>query len=111
MALIEINPENPESRKIHRVADVLNKKGVVVMPTDTVYSLACCIQHRKAIERICRVKNIKVEKSLFTFICKDLSQAATYAKQIDNTTFKLMKKSFPGPFTFILNASHHVQVE
>ena len=108
MALLTINPINPEARKIQQVTDSLKRDGVIIIPTDTVYSLACSIHNRKAIERICKIKNVKVEKSLFTFICRDLSQAAIYAKQIDNSIFKLMKKSFPGPFTFILEASHEV---
>jgi len=106
--LLEINPNNPENRKLADAVNILKKGGVIIIPTDTVYALACSIYERKAIEKICLIKNIKVEKSLFTFICQDLSHAAKYAKQITNSVFKIMKKVFPGPFTFILNASHEV---
>jgi len=106
--LIEVNTENPEKRKIDMLAANLKKGSVIIFPTDTVYAIGCSIYHKTAIERICKIKNVKLEKSLFSFICKDLSNASQYAKQIDNSIFKVMKRCLPGPFTFILKASHEV---
>ncbi|WDF57001.1 L-threonylcarbamoyladenylate synthase [Mucilaginibacter sp. KACC 22063] len=106
--LIRIYPENPNPKAIEQVVDVLRKGGVIIYPTDTVYGLGCDITNHRAIEKICRIRNIKPDKANFSFICYDLSHIADYTKPIDNTTFRVLKKSLPGPFTFIFNASHMV---
>jgi tRNA threonylcarbamoyl adenosine modification protein (Sua5/YciO/YrdC/YwlC family) len=106
--LIKIYPENPNEKAIEQVADVLRKGGIIIYPTDTVYGLGCDITNQKAIERICKIRNIKPEKANFSFICYDLSHISDYIKPIDNTTFRVLKKALPGPFTFIFNASHAV---
>lgn len=106
--LLKIYPENPNERAIEQVADVLRKGGIIIYPTDTVYGLGCDITNQKAIEKIARIRNIKPEKANFSFICYDLSHISDYIKPIDNTTFRLLKKALPGPFTFIFNASHAV---
>jgi len=106
--LIKIYPENPNEKTIEQVADVLRKGGIIIYPTDTVYGLGCDITNQKAIERICKIRNIKPEKANFSFICYDLSHISDYIKPIDNTTFRVLKKALPGPFTFIFNASHAV---
>ncbi|NCD71751.1 L-threonylcarbamoyladenylate synthase [Mucilaginibacter agri] len=106
--LIKIYPENPNPKAIEQVADVLRKGGVVIYPTDTVYGLGCDITNHRAIEKICRIRNIKPEKANFSFICYDLSNISDYTKPIDNTCFRVLKKALPGPFTFIFNASHNV---
>jgi tRNA threonylcarbamoyl adenosine modification protein (Sua5/YciO/YrdC/YwlC family) len=106
--LIKIYPENPNPKAIEQVVQVLQKGGVIIYPTDTVYGLGCDITNRKAIETICRIRNIKPEKANFSFICYDLSHISDYIKPIDNTTFRVLKKALPGPFTFIFNASHNV---
>ncbi len=106
--LLNINPYTPEERKLDEAVKVLKKGGVIIFPTDTVYVMGCSIHERKGIEKICQIKGVKLEKSLFTFICQNLSDAAKYAKQIPNPVFKVMKRVFPGPFTFILNASAEV---
>lgn len=105
--LIKINPQNPEERKILQVVDCLRNGGVVIYPTDTVYGIGCDIHNARAVERIARIKGIKVQKNDFSFICYDLSHIADYSR-VSNACFKLMKKALPGPFTFILNGNNHV---
>ncbi|QQL50964.1 L-threonylcarbamoyladenylate synthase [Mucilaginibacter ginkgonis] len=106
--LLKIYPENPNSKTIEQVVDVLRKGGVVIYPTDTVYGLGCDITNQRAIERVARIRNIKSEKANFSFVCYDLSNISDYTKPIDNTAFRILKKALPGPFTFIFNASHNV---
>jgi tRNA threonylcarbamoyl adenosine modification protein (Sua5/YciO/YrdC/YwlC family) len=106
--LIKIYPENPNPKAIEQVVQVLRRGGIIIYPTDTVYGLGCDITNHKAIETICRIRNIKPEKANFSFVCYDLSHIADYIKPIDNTTFRVLKKALPGPFTFIFKASHNV---
>lgn len=106
--LIKIYPENPNERAIEQVVDVLKKGGVIIYPTDTIYGLGCDITNPKAIEKICRIRGIKPEKANFSFVCHDLKHIADYIKPIDNTTFRVLKKALPGPFTFIFNANNNV---
>lgn len=108
MQLLEINPDNPQHNRIEEVVKCLRKGGVIIYPTDTVYGMGCDITQPRAIERICRIKGIKVEKANLSFVCHDLSHLSDYSKQIDNAVFKVMKKVLPGPFTFILKASSNV---
>jgi tRNA threonylcarbamoyl adenosine modification protein (Sua5/YciO/YrdC/YwlC family) len=105
--LIRIYPENPDERKIRQVVDCLRDGGLVIYPTDTVYGLGCDIFNTRAVEKIARIKGIKPQKNDFSFICYDLSHIADFAR-VGNTTFKLMKKVLPGPYTFILNANNQV---
>lgn len=106
--LIKIYPENPNERAIEQVVDVLKKGGLIIYPTDTIYGLGCDITNPKAIEKICRIRGIKPEKANFSFICHDLSHISDFIKPIDNTTFRVLKKALPGPFTFIFNANNNV---
>ncbi|MFT6715992.1 MAG: tRNA threonylcarbamoyl adenosine modification protein (Sua5/YciO/YrdC/YwlC family) [Saprospiraceae bacterium] len=103
--LIQIHPDNPDQRKLSQVVKVLQKGGVIVYPTDTVYALACDINSKSAVEKICQLRGIKPNKANFSIVCKDLSELTEFAKQVNNSTFRLMKKALPGPYTFILNAS------
>jgi len=106
--LLKIYPENPNPKDIRQVVDVLVNGGIIVYPTDTVYGLGCDITNAKAVEKIARFKNVKVEKSNFSFICSDLSHLSGFSKPVPNHVFKLLKKYLPGPFTFILNANGNV---
>ncbi|MGS2739586.1 L-threonylcarbamoyladenylate synthase [Sinomicrobium sp. M5D2P17] len=106
--LIRIYEENPNTREVHKVVNILKKGGLVIYPTDTVYGLGCDITNSKALERIARIKGVKLEKANFSFICADLSNLSDYVKQIDNSTFKLLKRALPGPFTFILSGSNNL---
>ncbi len=99
---IKIYEENPNPRAIGKVVDVLKKGGLIIYPTDTVYGLGCDINNVKALQKIAQIKGVKLEKANFSFICSDLSNLSDYVKQIDNTTFKVLKRALPGPYTFIL---------
>ncbi|MBV6652928.1 MAG: threonylcarbamoyl-AMP synthase, partial [Mameliella sp.] len=106
--LVKINPDNPEGRKINQAVEVLQAGGVIVYPTDTVYGLGCDIYNAKAVDRICKLRGLDPVKARLSFICKDISQVADYAQQIDNTVFRLMKKNLPGAFTFVLKSNNKV---
>jgi tRNA threonylcarbamoyl adenosine modification protein (Sua5/YciO/YrdC/YwlC family) len=99
---VRIYEENPNPKEIGKVVNVLKKGGLIIYPTDTVYGLGCDITNIKALERVARIKNVKLEKSNFSFVCHDLSNLSDYVKQIDTATFKLLKRTLPGPYTFIL---------
>lgn len=106
--LIKIYPENPNPKAIQQAVDVLKKGGLIIYPTDTVYGLGCDITNQRAIEKICMIKGIKPDKANFSFVCSDLSNISDYIKPIDTTTFRVLKKALPGPYTFIFNANSHV---
>ena len=99
---IKIYEENPNLREIERVVSVLKRGGLIIYPTDTVYGLGCDITNIKALERIAKIKGVKLDKANFSFICHDLSNLSDYVKQIDTVTFKILKRALPGPYTFIL---------
>jgi len=105
---IKIYNENPNPKEIDKVVKVLQKGGLVIYPTDTVYGLGCDITNTKAMEKIARIKGIKLEKANFSFICNDLSHLSDYVKQIDTATYKILKKALPGPYTFILPGSNNL---
>lgn len=99
---IKIYEDNPSEIAIKKVVEVLKSGGLIIYPTDTVYGLGCDITNTKALERIAKIKGIKLEKANFSFICSSLSNLSDYVKQIDTATFKILKRSLPGPYTFIL---------
>ncbi len=103
--LLHIHPENPQPRLVKQVAECLKEGGVIIYPTDTIYGLGCDIMHPKAVERICRIKNIDPQKAQLSFICRDLSHLSDYTKSIDTPLYRMLKSYLPGPFTFILPAS------
>jgi tRNA threonylcarbamoyl adenosine modification protein (Sua5/YciO/YrdC/YwlC family) len=106
--LVEINPNNIDKRLIQQAVDVLKKGGIIIFPTDTVYSMGCDLYNKKALNNLAKLKNVKLSKANFAIICHDLSNLSEYVKQIDRPTFKLLKQSLPGPFTFILNATNEI---
>jgi len=106
--LIKLYEENTEQRKVDQIVDILRSGGIIIYPTDTVYSIGCDITHEKAVEKIARLKGIKIEKAHFSFICHDLSHLSDYTRPIPNNVFKLMRRNLPGPFTFILEANSNV---
>ncbi len=106
--LLKIYPDNTNDKHINQVVDVLQKGGVIIYPTDTVYGIGCDISNQKAVEKVARIKGVKLEKANFSFICNDLSHLSDFTKNISNDTFKLMKRNLPGAFTFILNANNNV---
>ena len=99
---IKIYNENPNSKEIDKVVDVLRRGGLIIYPTDTVYGMGCDITNTKALEKIARIKNIKLEKANFSFVCKDLSNLSDYVKQISTPTYKILRRTLPGAYTFIL---------
>ncbi len=105
---IKIYEENPNSKEIRKVVEVLRKGGIIIYPTDTVYGLGCDITNTKALGKIARIKGIKVEKSNWSFICADLSNLSDYVRQIDSATFKILKRALPGPYTFVLPGNNNL---
>ena len=106
--LLHVHPENPQPRQIKTIVDCLQSGGVIIYPTDTIYGLGCDIFQHKAIERICRIKNVDPQKAQLSFICNDLSDLSTYTKQISTPVYRMLKQYLPGPYTFILPASREV---
>ena len=106
--LIQIHPKNPEPKKIKTVVDCLLDGGVIIYPTDTVYSIGCLLTKSKGIERVARIKGVKVDKANFSIVCHDLSNLSDYSRHVNTNIYKIMKKALPGPFTFILDASNKV---
>lgn len=102
--LVKLYEENPNPKEIDKVVKVLQDGGLIIYPTDTVYAIGCDALNVRAVEEICRMKNINPAKSNLSIICYDLSNISEYAR-VDNATFKLMKKNLPGAFTFILNTT------
>tara|TARA_B110001450_G_scaffold28495_1_gene24930 strand:+ start:562 stop:1179 length:618 start_codon:yes stop_codon:yes gene_type:complete len=105
---IKIYNENPNPKTIDKVVAVLKKGGLVIYPTDTVYGLGCDIHNNKALKKIALLKGVKIEKATFSFICNNLSHLSDYVKQIDSSTFKILKRALPGPYTFILPGSKNL---
>lgn len=108
---IKIYPENPNEKEIERVVKVLKEGGLIIYPTDTVYGLGCDITNSRALEKIAKLKGIKLDKANFSFVCHNISDISGYIKQIDTATFKILKKCLPGPYTFILPGNNDLPRE
>jgi tRNA threonylcarbamoyl adenosine modification protein (Sua5/YciO/YrdC/YwlC family) len=106
--ILHVHPDNPQPRSIKLITECLGDGGVIIYPTDTIYGLGCDIFQHKAVERICRIKNIDPAKARLSFICYDLSDLSRYTKSIDTPLYRLLKSYLPGPYTFILPASKEV---
>jgi tRNA threonylcarbamoyl adenosine modification protein (Sua5/YciO/YrdC/YwlC family) len=106
--LLEVHPEHPNLHSISKIVECLRNGGVIVYPTDTVYAFGCDIYNNKALERVCQIKGIKMSKANFSFICSSLSHISDYSRNISTPVYKLMRKSLPGPYTFILQATNAV---
>src|SRR5690606_9249566 len=109
--LIRIYEENPNTREIDKVVNVLRNGGLVIYPTDTVYGLGCDITHTKALEKIARIKGVKLAKANWSLVCADLSNLSDYVRQIDTATFNILKGALPGPYTFILPGNNNLPKE
>ena len=105
---IKLYNENPNEKEIAEVVEVLRHGGLIIYPTDTVYGLGCDITNTKALEKIARIKGVKLEKANFSFVCSDLKNLSDYVKQIDTSTFKLLKRALPGPYTFIMQGNNNL---
>lgn len=106
--LLRLHKQNPEMRKIRMAADILRNGGVVIYPTDTVYGIGCDLHSKKGIEKLVKIIGIKPNKLQLSFICHDLSQVSNYTKPLSTKVFKILKRALPGPYTFLLKASHEV---
>ncbi len=102
---IKLYHQNPNQKEIAHIVAILKKGGLIIYPTDTVYGMGCDITHKKALEKIARIKGVKVAKANFSFICNDLSHLSDYVKQIDTATYKLLKQALPGAYTFMLQGN------
>ena len=103
--LTKLYDNNPNPREVRRIADLLRDGGVVIVPTDTLYAFACSMEHKRAVEEIAQLKGFKVKQAKYSMLCADLSMASEYVRAMDRDTFALLKRSLPGPFTFIMEAS------
>ncbi|NLA25388.1 MAG: threonylcarbamoyl-AMP synthase [Bacteroidales bacterium] len=110
MALfLKIHPDNPSERLLRQAVEIIEKGGVIIYPTDTVYGIGCDITKSKAVERVVSIKGERYNKANFSFICHDIRQISEFTTPIDNNIFKLLRRNLPGPFTFILEANNNVQ--
>ena len=105
---IKLYEDNPNPDDVQRIVEIIRKGGLVIYPSDTVYALGCDITNTRALERIAQIKGVKLAKANFSFVCEDLSNLSDYVKQIDTSTFKLLKRALPGPYTFILPGNNNL---
>lgn len=105
---IKLYEDNPNPKDVQRIVNIIRKGGLVIYPSDTVYALGCDITNTRALERIAQIKGVKLAKANFSFVCEDLSNLSDYVKQIDTSTFKLLKRALPGPYTFILPGNNNL---
>ena len=106
--ILELHPANPNPRDLKKAIDILNRDGVVILPTDTIYAMGCRLDSKKGIERIAKIAGKKPEKVNFSLLCSDLSNIADYTSTIDKAVFRLLKNNLHGAFTFILKANTNV---
>lgn len=101
--------QDPIDRKaLRHIVNILKDGGLIIYPTDTVYGLGCDIKNKKALEKVARIKGVKLEKADLSFICSDLKNLSDHVSQIETKTFKILKRSLPGPYTFILPGSNNL---
>lgn len=105
--LIKLYPDNPNKKDLLKIVDILNKDGVIIFPTDSVYAIGCSLNSQKAMNKIAKLKGIKADKAKFSIICDSLSNIAKYAR-VSNSLFKMMKRNLPGSFTFILPGTNEL---
>lgn len=106
--IIKLYEKGTSEKHLQKIAKVLKDGGVVIYPTDTVYGLGCDINNNKALTKVARLKNVKLAKANFSFICEDLSNLSDYVAQIPTHTFKILKRNLPGPYTFILPGNNNL---
>lgn len=106
--LQKIYQNNPNSREINKVADLLNNGGIVIIPTDTLYAFVCSIEFKKSVEAIARLKGFSLKKAKYSMLCADLSNVSEYVRPMDKETYQLLRGCLPGPYTFIMDANNNV---
>ncbi len=102
----EVHPDNPQPRLLKQAAALLDQGGIVALPTDSSYALACHLDDKTAVDRLRQVRGVD-DKHHLTLLCRDLSELANYAR-VDNKQYRLLKSATPGPYTFILEATREV---
>lgn len=100
--LLKFYQSKPNLKFLKKAADALEQGGLIVYPTDTVYALGCLSDNLSGLQRLADIKEIKLDKAPFSFFMRDFSDLSNYVKPLDNSTFKLLKRCLPGPYTFIL---------
>ena len=105
---IKIYEENPNPEEIKKVVSVLKKGGLIIYPSDSVYALGCDITNYKALEKVARIKGVKLDKANFSFVCESISNISNYVTHISTPTFKILKRALPGPYTFILPGNNNL---
>ena len=106
--LINVVAQDPDLRVIEKIIKIINNDGLIVIPTDTIYAFAISMKSKKGLERLAKIKKIKLKNANFSLICQDLKEISTFTKPFDRKTFKTLKNALPGPFTFILKASSQI---
>ncbi|MCU0327824.1 MAG: L-threonylcarbamoyladenylate synthase [Chitinophagales bacterium] len=105
--VIRVDMFKPDTRNLSIIADYLNQGKIIIYPTDTVYTMGCRIDHIEGFKRLCQLKQVDMKKAKFSIVCRDFSHLSDFSAQLDNATFRLLKKYLPGPFTFILPTNRH----
>ncbi len=103
---LKIYPDNPQERLIEKAVQIIKQGGIVIFPSDTVYAMGCDLTNTKGLEKLAKIKGIKLNKAQWSFVCADLSHLSDFTKPMDTATFKQLKKHFPGPYTFVLEANN-----
>lgn len=106
--LLQIHPVNPEPRKIAQAVEVLREGGIIVYPIDTIYGIGCDLLNRRAVERLCRVLDLKPQKLDLSFICLDFSHVTQYVRSLETSAFKVMRRTLPGPYTYLFESNSSV---
>lgn len=106
--ITKIYTENPNTRDIRRVVDLLQQGGIIIIPTDTLYAFACSMEFKRSVETIAQLKGFTLKKAHYSMLCSSLSMASEYVRPLDKDTFALLKECLPGPYTFIMDANGNV---
>ncbi len=106
--ITKIYTENPNTRDIRRVVDLLQQGGIIIIPTDTLYAFACSMEFKRSVETIAQLKGFTLKKAHYSMLCSTLSMASEYVRPMDKDTFALLKECLPGPYTFIMDANGNV---
>lgn len=106
--LVKIYENSPNANDVASVVKCLERGGVVILPTDTIYSIVCKLSNRKGFDTLCKIKELTAKSSDFSILCSSISVVARYTRNISNQQFRLLKRNLPGPFTFILEANHDI---
>ena len=106
--LLKIYDKNPNEKNIREAVKILEDGGVIIFPTDTIYAIGCNVYSPRALERVARIKGLNPKNANFSFLFHDLSDLSEYTRPISNEVFNMMKRTLPGPYTYILDANSNV---